>query len=203
MAPTQRRQASETCLGMRRHQPAVFDKLLQEQAENRCISAMAIQRIATETETSEAHVRAVASFYALFETDELAASDKSHDPRPTILRLCDGPSCYLRGGTALRQACRELNNDFYQVERTSCLGHCECAPVLTIDRSNGSRVVENVDPAELSLQVRAPLVSTPSEIQLLARATGGTTERPPNENGSESRTQVRLMRHSLRAPTRR
>ncbi|MBN2147497.1 MAG: NAD(P)H-dependent oxidoreductase subunit E [Anaerolineales bacterium] len=68
----------------------------------------------------------VASFYSML----------SLAPRPRkILRVCDGPVCWLCGGEQTRgeiDAALSANSDWV-VERTSCLGLCDRAPAVLVN----------------------------------------------------------------------
>lgn len=65
----------------------------------------------------------VASFYSMIDLEP--GSEK-------VVRVCDGPVCWLRRASEVREAAEKLfgESEEYRVERTSCLGLCDHAPAL-------------------------------------------------------------------------
>jgi NADH:ubiquinone oxidoreductase subunit F (NADH-binding)/NADH:ubiquinone oxidoreductase subunit E len=102
--------------------------------------------VSRETITSVAHALgiparsayAVASFYSM-----LSLSPQS----PSILRVCDGPVCWLHGAQEIRQKLNEElgENPDWTIERTSCLGLCDRAPAVLInDKQAGPVLLERI-----------------------------------------------------------
>lgn len=85
----------------------------------------------------------VATFYSML----------APEPRSHVLRVCDGPVCWLRRATidgkelSIENRCSsmvtewvtELGDDFH-VERSSCLGLCDRAPAIMVDDSQAGPV---------------------------------------------------------------
>jgi len=66
----------------------------------------------------------LATFYSMLSLAE----------RKQILRVCDGPVCWLKRATETRSAVDKLaDQSSWTVERTSCLGLCDRAPAVLID----------------------------------------------------------------------
>ncbi len=62
----------------------------------------------------------------------------SLQPRERVLRVCDGPTCWLKRAsmepaTALVDEWSQAALKGYKVERTSCLGLCDRAPAVLVD----------------------------------------------------------------------
>lgn len=111
----------------------VLESLCKVQATEGAVSAPDIDRIASKTSTSEAAVRGACSFYSLLE------SGTADQPRKDVVRVCDGPACRLAGSDPL---CRSrAEGDSIRVARTSCLGYCDQAPSVMVDRSTGERFI--------------------------------------------------------------
>jgi NADH:ubiquinone oxidoreductase subunit F (NADH-binding)/NADH:ubiquinone oxidoreductase subunit E len=82
----------------------------------------------------------VASFYSMLFTE----------PKPSqVIRVCDGPPCWIRGAHLMRSAVESEFGPGWVVERSSCLGLCDRAPAalvnseqagpLTADRVAGTK----------------------------------------------------------------
>jgi NADH:ubiquinone oxidoreductase subunit F (NADH-binding)/NADH:ubiquinone oxidoreductase subunit E len=85
------------------------------------------------------HAYGVASFYSML----------SLEPRgKNVLRVCNGPVCWLCGGEKVRRAADELlkDNPEWTVEQNSCLGLCDRAPaVLVNDKQAGPVTLDKVE----------------------------------------------------------
>jgi NADH:ubiquinone oxidoreductase subunit F (NADH-binding) len=72
----------------------------------------------------------------------------SLDPREeNILRICDGPACWLKGSEAITNKAFELylNESDWVVERSSCLGLCDRAPAGLVNEVQvGPLGIENL-----------------------------------------------------------
>jgi NADH-quinone oxidoreductase subunit F len=124
-----------------------------------------------------AEVYGVATFYAMFSVQE----------RPkTVVHVCDDVVCRVSGGTEVAVACRESigsaheENDGLMWIRSPCLGLCERAPAVLIQKAGKGRTNEALAPAtagwirasveDLKLAVEPPLAVGPREgRRLLAR----------------------------------
>ena len=79
----------------------------------------------------------IASFYSMLNLQKVAGN---------VIRVCDGPVCWLCGAGDTRQAVENalLEHPEWKLERTSCLGLCDRAPALLInDRQAGPFVLES------------------------------------------------------------
>lgn len=70
----------------------------------------------------------MATFYSMLSFEE----------RKNVLRVCDGPVCWLKratvdGGPMTVEEWQTAIGDDYTVERTSCLGLCDRAPAVLVD----------------------------------------------------------------------
>jgi NADH-quinone oxidoreductase subunit F len=124
-----------------------------------------------------AEVYGVATFYAMFSVRER--------PR-TVVHVCDDVVCRVNGGTEVAVACRESigpaheENDGLMWIRSPCLGLCERAPAVLVQKAGKGRSNEALAPAtagwirasvdDLKLAVDPPLAVGPREARrLLAR----------------------------------
>lgn len=57
----------------------------------------------------------------------------SLEPRKNVLRVCDGPVCWLKRASETRSALESVVGDDWTVERTSCLGLCDRAPAVLVN----------------------------------------------------------------------
>lgn len=75
----------------------------------------------------------VASFYSMLSLEHRSKN---------IIRVCDGPVCWLCGGDALRTAVDAIvsNHPDWTIERTSCLGLCDRAPAALINQEQAGPV---------------------------------------------------------------
>jgi NADH:ubiquinone oxidoreductase subunit F (NADH-binding)/NADH:ubiquinone oxidoreductase subunit E len=73
-----------------------------------------------------ANAYGVASFYSMLNLEKKAEN---------ILRVCDGPVCWLCGGDDARKSLDQAVADKpgWEVKRTSCLGLCDRAPAMLIN----------------------------------------------------------------------
>ena len=148
-------------LGLRQAHGDVYDELLKTQRDHGVVDANNIDRIAEQSATCHACVRGVASFYSLLDTEN------SNAPTFPVIRVCDGPSCCLRGGGALMRRCREIAHGEYRLERSSCLGYCEQAPVMMVDQLHGDRWVASVAAENISDLQQLPPAPATCDVQML------------------------------------
>jgi len=91
------------------------------QSELGVLETKTIEDVANAINLPAHHTYGIASFYSMF----------SLDPREeNILRICDGPACWLKGSTAILNNALEVykHEPGWVVERSSCLGLCDRAP---------------------------------------------------------------------------
>jgi NADH-quinone oxidoreductase subunit F len=67
----------------------------------------------------------VASFYSMLNLKERSEN---------VIRVCDGPACWLCGADDTRHAVNQAFNEHpgWKIERTSCLGLCDRAPAILV-----------------------------------------------------------------------
>jgi NADH-quinone oxidoreductase subunit F len=112
----------------------------------------------------------VATFYAMF----------SVEPQPaTVVHVCDDLACRVSGGRELLERCSELGGAAADVVPSPCLGLCERAPAVLVQRSGSSR-------KDLTL------VGSDAEPLHVARAIDdGSIEEPIDETDAGSQRSVR------------
>ncbi len=78
----------------------------------------------------------MATFYSMLSLEE----------RKKVLRVCDGPVCWLKRATSYREQKSTIDewasmvNDQWSVERTSCLGLCDRAPAVLVENEQAGPV---------------------------------------------------------------
>lgn len=97
--------------------------------------------LAQETITHAAHALqlpankafGVASFYSML----------SLTPRKNVIRVCDGPVCWLKRASETRQSLEAVtrHDPGWSVERTSCLGLCDRAPAILVNDEQAGPVL--------------------------------------------------------------
>lgn len=102
-------------------------EILQEvQAKQGWLTPQAIEDIAASLKIPPRQVYGIATFYSM-----LALEEKQKQ----IVRVCDGPVCWLKRASETHQAIEELacDQEKWTVERTSCLGLCDRAPAILVN----------------------------------------------------------------------
>lgn len=96
------------------------------------ISEGAVQEISEQMEVPRADIYGVASFYALLPTE----------PQPAkTVHVCVDMACRFAGGERLLGEVRsEVDADEVAVHESPCLGQCENAPAVYIEKTGESRV---------------------------------------------------------------
>ncbi|MCI0519628.1 MAG: NAD(P)H-dependent oxidoreductase subunit E [Chloroflexi bacterium] len=102
---------------------AVLEVLRDLQDQRGGLSQADIAQVARSLRIPAERAYGVASFYTML----------SLPPRPQgVVRVCDGPVCWLKRAATVRQALDESPPPGYTVERTSCLGLCDRAPAALV-----------------------------------------------------------------------
>lgn len=151
-----------------KHDPEAILEILRDlQAEHGTLDKESVTQVAQVLKIPPRHAYGVASFYSMLAMDV---------KQPNVLRVCDGPVCWLNGANRLRQAADMIlmENPEWRVERSSCLGLCNRAPAALVND-------HQVHPM------------TPEGVEgLLAGWTGETVEFAP-ESAAPRQGEVRLM----------
>jgi NADH:ubiquinone oxidoreductase subunit F (NADH-binding)/NADH:ubiquinone oxidoreductase subunit E len=92
-------------------------------AERGYLTTEAITNVADTLKLPRERAFGVASFYSMFSTQPRAAN---------LIRVCDSPACQWQGAAAVRAAFEAAAGQDWTVERTSCLGLCDCPPAALI-----------------------------------------------------------------------
>jgi NADH-quinone oxidoreductase subunit F len=73
----------------------------------------------------------VATFYAMFSVEERPA---------TVVHVCDDLACRVEGGRELLETCRrEVSGEDAVIDSSPCLGQCERAPAVLVQRAGDAR----------------------------------------------------------------
>ena len=147
------------------------------------ISEGAVQEISERLEVPRADIYGVASFYALLPTERQP---------PKTVHVCVDMACRFAGGERLLEEVRsEVDADDVAVHESPCLGQCESAPAVYIEKTGDSR---------------ASIVGATSQsvLELLNAASPQTgAEKPAAEDSSTSTLraysigEARLLRRTL------
>ncbi len=65
----------------------------------------------------------MATFYSMLSFEE----------RGKMLRVCDGPVCWLKRASETRSSLESVAGEDWRIERSSCLGLCDRAPAVLVD----------------------------------------------------------------------
>jgi NADH:ubiquinone oxidoreductase subunit F (NADH-binding)/NADH:ubiquinone oxidoreductase subunit E len=128
-------QVSELAKKHHNNREALLEVLtdLQEQRQN--LEPVMITDVGRAIDIPPANAFGVASFYSMLNLEKKAEN---------ILRVCDGPVCWLCGGENIRKTIEETlkGKTDWKVTRTSCLGLCDRSPAMLInDQQAGPYVV--------------------------------------------------------------
>jgi NADH-quinone oxidoreductase subunit F len=105
---------------------ALLEILTALQEERGNLDTTAITDIARAINIPPAKSYGVASFYSMLNLES---------PARNVVRVCDGPVCWLCGANESREAVeKELSGQQdWKIERTSCLGLCDRAPAMLLN----------------------------------------------------------------------
>ena len=65
----------------------------------------------------------------------------SLEPKKNVIRVCDGPVCWLRRASETKAAIEAAIGEGWTVERTSCLGLCDHAPAILVNDEQAGPVL--------------------------------------------------------------
>lgn len=103
---------------------ATLERLVELQKEHGSLTRESILQAAKELKLPAERIYGVASFFSMLEITEHPTD------RQEIVRVCDGPACWLAGSRAVEHRLRSQSG--LKVERTSCLGLCDHAPAALV-----------------------------------------------------------------------
>lgn len=106
---------------------AIIPALWAAQRVHHWCSPTAVSQVAAVLQRTPAEIMAVATFYDMFETEEVGKN---------TIYVCTNISCSLRGADALlHQFEKETadRKDEFHVRGFECLGACDIAPMISID----------------------------------------------------------------------
>ncbi len=107
----------------------------------------------------------IATFYSMLSLEE----------RKHVLRVCDGPVCWMHGAGEARRALEQVAGPEWHVERTSCLGLCDRAPAVLVDEAQAGPVT-SANAAEVLSghygEANTYAQPRPGEVRVMLAATG-------------------------------
>jgi NADH:ubiquinone oxidoreductase subunit F (NADH-binding)/NADH:ubiquinone oxidoreductase subunit E len=98
-------------------------EVLMDLDEGNQLSTSAITDTARALKLSPQQVYGMATFYSMLSLQE----------RTKILRVCDGPACWLKRASETRSAFETATDGSWTLERSSCLGLCDRAPAVLVE----------------------------------------------------------------------
>ncbi len=110
---------------------AVLEVLTDLQEQRGQLTPAAIAEVARALQIPVEKAYGIASFYSMLQISGQEPAKKH------VVRVCDGPVCWLCQGLSTKQAVETALADRkdWQVERTSCLGLCDRAPSALVDET--------------------------------------------------------------------
>ena len=117
----------------RRDPAAILEIYSTLQSRRGGLDKESIRDVARALNIPETKAYEVASFYSMLSLTP---------QKQGVIRVCDGPVCWLCGGDELRQAVDQAYADDpdWRVERTSCLGLCDRAPAVLVGENQAGPV---------------------------------------------------------------
>jgi NADH:ubiquinone oxidoreductase subunit F (NADH-binding)/NADH:ubiquinone oxidoreductase subunit E len=117
-------------------QQAILEILVELQAKHGALNREMLDDVARALEIPASRVYGIASFYSMLEV-----SEETPKAVPPVIRVCDGPVCWLcGGGNASTKKVIEAIHPNWKVERTSCLGLCDRAPAVLVGETQAGPV---------------------------------------------------------------
>ncbi len=112
---------------------AVLEMLRELDSRHGGLTAEAITDTAHALDLPANQAYGVASFYSML----------ALEPRKNVVRVCDGPVCWLKRASETRHAFDITLKDYpdWTVERTSCLGLCDRAPAVLVNQEQAGPVM--------------------------------------------------------------
>ena len=103
----------------------------------------------------------IATFYSMLTLD--------NDTK--VFRVCDGPVCKAKGSDDVQQALEESAPVGWRVERNSCLGLCDRAPAVLVDKEQAGPVhVEDVEKLFTGWRgEKRPYPAQPGEVRVMLK----------------------------------
>jgi NADH:ubiquinone oxidoreductase subunit F (NADH-binding)/NADH:ubiquinone oxidoreductase subunit E len=147
---------------------AVLDVFTELQKRNGWIKPQQIEDVARALRIPAGKAYGIATFYTMLTVK----------PSPkNVVRLCDGPVCWLCGGeTVLQDLEGQFTNHMnWKVERSSCLGMCDRSPAALVnDKLEGPIALEKTNEVENIWQGRPVDYSRPrvGELRVMLRNMG-------------------------------
>ncbi len=139
----------------------LIEYLHRIQAHYHHLSRLHLTALAAEMRLPMAEIYEVASFYAHFHID-------SENPSLPVLRVCTSLPCMLASADTLLGQLRGQLSGRARVLPGSCMGRCDCAPVVAID----ARYIVNASPQSvrtaLDDRVEEPLPSATRYVAYVA-----------------------------------
>ena len=139
---------------------AVLEVLMELQKRHGWVNQHQLEDVGRALHIPAEKVYGIATFYSMLGTK----------PAPkNVIRVCDGPVCWLCGGHEAREAVNKafVDHPGWQVERTSCLGMCDRAPAALVnDQLAGPIAFEQVGELEKVWRGQPRDYSTPRSGEL-------------------------------------
>ncbi|OGO28862.1 MAG: hypothetical protein A2136_05915 [Chloroflexi bacterium RBG_16_54_11] len=112
---------------------AILEMLTELQEMRGVLEPIAITDVGNSVKVPPSTAYGVASFYSMLNLEGATAN---------VIRVCDGPVCWLSGAGELKQA---VVGEFseradWKVERTSCLGLCDRAPAILVNEQQAGPI---------------------------------------------------------------
>ena len=110
-----------------RNPESLLEMLNSLQAQDGKLDSSLITELGGALNIPPATAYGIASFYSMLNLKE---------PVKNVIRMCDGPVCWLCGAGEAQQAVNEVIKEHsdWKIERTSCLGLCDRAPALLVNQ---------------------------------------------------------------------
>jgi NADH:ubiquinone oxidoreductase subunit F (NADH-binding)/NADH:ubiquinone oxidoreductase subunit E len=105
-------------------------EVLMDLDERNQLNASTITDTARAMKLAPQQVYGMATFYSMLSLDE----------RKKILRVCDGPVCWLKRASETKSAFNTSTDESWTVERSSCLGLCDRAPAVLIEEDQAGPI---------------------------------------------------------------